>query len=101
MFSVIEVPPLRPSLISKIRVLMPAVNHYVLINVSRTRWIERIDGMDRIVELLHLVVATLEDISINRNTASHENWNQLNHTFLYYYSCYYETHFRLNQTTHD
>lgn len=80
---------------------MPAVNHYVLVNVCRTRWIERIDGMDRIVELLHLVVATLEDISINRNTASHENWNQLNHTFLYYYSCYCETHFRLNQTTHD
>ena len=31
-------------------------------NLSRTRWIERIDGMDLIVELLHLVVATLEDI---------------------------------------
>ena len=55
---------------------MPAANHYVLVNVCRTRWIEPIDGMDRIVKLLHLVVATLEDISMNRNTPSHENWNQ-------------------------
>jgi len=39
-------------LISKIRVMMPAANHFVLVNVCRTRWMERIDGMDRIVELL-------------------------------------------------
>ena len=32
--------------------------------------------MDRIVELLHPVVATLEDISMNRNAPSHGNWNQ-------------------------
>ena len=55
---------------------MPAANHYVPVNVCRTRWIESIDGMDRIVELLHPVVAILEDISMNRNTPSHENWNQ-------------------------
>ena len=55
---------------------MPAANHFVLVNVCRTRWIERIDGMDRIVELLHPVVATLEDISMNRNAPSHGNWNQ-------------------------
>ena len=49
---------------------MPAANHFVLVNVCRTRWIERIDGMDRIVELLHPVVATLEDISMNWNQNS-------------------------------
>ena len=61
---------------SKIRALMPAANHFVLVNVCRTRRIERIDGMDRIVELLHPVVATLEDISMNRNAPRHGNWNQ-------------------------
>ena len=63
-------------LISKIRVLMPAANHFVLVNVCRTRWIERIDGMDRIVELLHPLVDTLEDISMNRNAPRDGNWNQ-------------------------
>ena len=69
-------PKRQQHLISKIRVRMPTANHFVLVNVCRTRWIERIDGMDRIVELLHPVVATLEDISMNRNAPSHGNWNQ-------------------------
>ena len=69
-------PKRQQHLISKIRLLMPAANHFVLVNVCRTRWIERIDGMDRIVELLHPVVATLEDISMNRNAPSDGNWNQ-------------------------
>ena len=69
-------PKRQQHLISKIRVLMPAANHFVLVNVCRTRWIERIDGMDRIVELLHPVVATLEYISMNRNAPGHGNWNQ-------------------------
>ena len=69
-------PKRQQHLISKIRVMMRAANHFVLVNVCRTRWIERIDGMDRIVELLHPVVATLEDISMNRNARSHGNWNQ-------------------------
>ena len=55
-------PKRQQHLINKIRLLMPAANHFVLVNVCRPRWIERIDGMDRIVELLHAVVATLEDI---------------------------------------
>ena len=69
-------PKRKQHLSSKVRALMPAANHFVLVNVCRTRWIERIDGMDRIVELLHPVVATLEDISMNRNAPSHGNWNQ-------------------------
>ena len=55
---------------------MHAANHFVLVNVCRTRWIEHIDGMDRIVELLHPLVYTLEDISMNRNAPSDGNWNQ-------------------------
>ena len=69
-------PKRQQHLISKIRVMMPAANHFVLVNVCRTRWIERIDGMDQIVELLHPAVATLEDISMKRNAPSHGNWNQ-------------------------
>ena len=69
-------PKRRQYLISKIRIMMPAASHFVLVNVCQTRWIERIDGMDRIVELLHPAVATLEDISMNRNAPSHGNWNQ-------------------------
>ena len=69
-------PKRQQHLISKIRLLMPAANHFVLVNECRTRLIERIDGMDRIVELLHPVVATLEDISMNRNAPSDGNWNQ-------------------------
>ena len=69
-------PKRQQHLISKIRVLMAAANHFVLVHVCRTRWIERI-GMDQIEELLHPVVATLEDISMNRNSPRDgSNWNQ-------------------------
>ena len=97
-------------LISKFRVLMHAANHFVLVNVCRTRWIEHIDGMDRIVELLHPLVYTLEDISMNRNAPSDGNWNQnsrndaqalINAITFSSYSCYCETHFRLNQTNNS
>ena len=69
-------PKRQQHLSSKIRALIPAANHFFLVNVCRTRWIQRFDGMDRIVELLHPVVATLEDISMNRNAPSHGYWNQ-------------------------
>ncbi|EDO29203.1 predicted protein [Nematostella vectensis] len=42
---------------------------------TSTRWIERIDAMDRIVELLHPVTATLEDVSMNRHKHENTNWN--------------------------
>ena len=62
-------------LLAKIKELMPQANHTVLINVCRTRWIERIDGMDRIVELLLPVSVALEDISMNRNSPRDSTWN--------------------------
>ena len=56
---------------------MPAANYFVLVNECQTRWIERIDGMDGIVKLLHPVVATLADISMNTNGPTDgSNWNQ-------------------------
>ena len=54
-------------LIKTVKAQMPRSNHLVLIDVCRTRWVARIDGMDRIDELLLPVVSTLEDISLNRD----------------------------------
>lgn len=68
-------PKRQQHLIAKIRELLPRANHTVLIDVCRTRWIERIDGMDRIVEFLYPVTATLEDISLNRNSPRDSTWN--------------------------
>ena len=50
----------------KVKGLLPASKHEVLINVCETRWIARLDGLDRIVELLLPVVCTIEDIAHNR-----------------------------------
>ena len=74
-------PKRQQCLLSKIKELLPDNNHYVLIDVCRTRWISRIDGMDRIVELLEPVVSLLEDITMNRDItvnvdgATIGNWN--------------------------
>ena len=50
-----------------------------MIDVCRTRWIARIDGLDRIIELFNPILATLEDIRLNRNdggdAAGTGNWN--------------------------
>mgnify|MGYP001792402291 FL=1 len=53
--------------------MMPESNHTVLINVCWTRWIERIDGLVRIVEPLSPVMATFEDISLNRDALNDGN----------------------------
>ena len=52
---------------NKIESLLPNSNHNILINVCRTRQIPRLDGLDGIVELLVPILATLEDIGLNRN----------------------------------
>lgn len=52
-------------LVDKIKELLPNSNHRILIDVCRTRWIARIDGLDRIVELLVPVLSTLEDVQLN------------------------------------
>lgn len=68
-------PKRQQHLINTVKELMPRANHTVLIDVCRTRWIERIDGMDRIVEILHPILATLEDITLNRNAPGGGKWN--------------------------
>ena len=66
-------------LVNKIKSLLPTSKHRVLIDVCRTRWIARIDGLDRIIELFNPILATLEDIRLNRNdggdAAGTGNWN--------------------------
>ena len=73
-------PKRQQCLIAKIRELLLNNNHRVLIDVCRTRWISRIDGMDRIVELLPAIISLLEDITLNSNIQVDENttignWN--------------------------
>ena len=60
-------PKQQQHLVKNIKELLPNNNHEVLINVCRTRWVARIDGMDRIVEMLLPVASALEDISLNRD----------------------------------
>ena len=68
-------------LVEKIKELLPSNNHRILIDVCYTRWISRLDGLDRVVELLHPVLATLEDISLSKSgngVAGARNWNMKN-----------------------
>lgn len=53
--------------VKNIKELLFNNNYEVFINVCRIRWVVRIDGMDRIVEMLLLVVFVLEDIFLNRD----------------------------------
>ena len=54
-------------LVDKIKELLPNSNQRLLIDVCCTRWIARIDDLDRIVELLVPVLSTLEDVQLNMN----------------------------------
>ena len=58
-------PKRQSHLVDKIKELLPNSNHRILIDVCRTQWIARIDGLDRIVELLVPVLSTLEDVQLN------------------------------------
>ena len=60
--------------------MLPASKHEILINVCETRWIARLVGLDRIIELLLPVVCTI-DGNANNRTVGHEDrdssdWNQ-------------------------
>ena len=52
---------------NKFKYLLPVIKHRALIDVCRTRWISRIDGLDIIVELFIAILGTLEDIRLNKN----------------------------------
>lgn len=67
-------------LLKKIDALMPGYSRRVLMDVCRTRWITRIDGLDRLVELLEPVIATLDDISQNTDAFANQQWNHTSRT---------------------
>ena len=78
-------PPKRQQhLKEKVKSLLPASKHEILINVCETRWIAGLDGLDRIVELLLPVVCTIEDIAHNRKGGDEApdsgDWNQSSKT---------------------
>ena len=59
-------------------IALPHCKRNHLIDVCRTRWVERIDGLDRVVELLNPRCVTLEDISLNKSpegVVGRGSWN--------------------------
>ena len=64
-------PKRQEALLSMIQETMPEEKRSKLTDVCRTRWIERIEGLDDFLELYPAVVRTLEMIKINEN----KKWN--------------------------
>ncbi len=58
-------------LTDKIKEILPSSRHTKLIDVCRTRWIARIEGLDVFVEIFEGVVAALEEIKNN----TERNWS--------------------------
>eukprot|EP00112_Aurelia_sp_Birch-Aquarium-sp1_P023908 Seg732.10 transcript_id=Seg732.10/GoldUCD/mRNA.D3Y31 product="52 kDa repressor of the inhibitor of the protein kinase" protein_id=Seg732.10/GoldUCD/D3Y31 len=58
-------------LCENIKSLLPEANHSNLIDVCRTRWVARIDGLDIFIELFEPIVQSLADIKDNVQG----NWN--------------------------
>ena len=57
---------------SQIKALMPTPKHKTLIDVCRTRWVLRIDGLIRFEEMYEPIVKSLEVIKMNED----KTWNQ-------------------------
>ena len=58
--------PKRQSLLeSKVKEFLPASSHKTLINVCRTRWVARIDGLDRFEEMYVAVSSALSEMRDN------------------------------------
>ncbi len=69
---VFNVQPKRFALLGeKIRELLPSARHKYLIDVCRTRWVGRIDGLAVFIQVFVAVVVALETIKDN----SDRNWN--------------------------
>lgn len=49
----------------KIKAMLPQARHCHLIDVCRTRWVARIDGLGVFIEIYSAIVASLEEISNN------------------------------------
>ena len=64
----------------KIKELLPNSNHISLIDVCRTRRTVRLDGLDRVAQLIHPVLAILKDYQVIINKSEDGvvgagNWN--------------------------
>ena len=62
-------------LIENIKTYLPDSNRFVLKDVCRTRWIERIDGLERTLELYVPIMKTVEGIRKNVRTPNLQKWN--------------------------
>ena len=60
-------PKRQAALEKKIEDLLPATKHKTLINVCRTRWIARIDGLDHFEEMLEATTAALCEMRDNQD----------------------------------
>ena len=49
----------------KIKEMLPEARHSHLIDVCRTRWVARLDGLGVFIEIYSAIVASLEHISNN------------------------------------
>ena len=79
--------PKRASLlIEKITQLLPQVRHKHLIDVCRTRWVARVDGLATFIELFSVIVESLEVIKDNTdrswNVDSTQKANSLYHSIV-------------------
>ena len=50
-----------------IKAIMPEENKEKLLNVCRTRWVQRLEGLERVHELFKPIIKTLEDIKDNHD----------------------------------
>ena len=62
-------------LIENVKKHLPASNHFILKDVCRTRWVERINGLERTIELYVPVLKTIEDIRFNKRGEENGAWN--------------------------
>ena len=79
--------PKRDDPLSKtMKELLPSVRRNHLIDVCKTRWVARIDGLDMFVEVYLVIVATLEEIRCNTegswNNESTQKANSLYHSII-------------------
>ena len=64
-------------LIENVKKHLPASNHFILkdAHVCRTIWVERIDGLERTIELHVPVLKSIEDIRFNKRGEENGAWN--------------------------
>ena len=58
-------------LVGNIKSMLPEASHSRLSDVCRTRWVERIDGLELFIELFLAIVSSLEDVKNNADGS----WN--------------------------